>query len=65
MPTKYRIETGSFAAYRTAPSQVEAMKLLYFRMKGADRSLRGKRFADATASWTCTPARRQPRRARG
>ncbi len=63
MPTKFRIETGSFAAYRTAPSQVEAMKLLYFRMRGAGRFPRGTRFANATSSWMCTPARRQPRRA--
>lgn len=61
MITKYRIETGGFAAYRKAPSQVEAMKLLYYRMKGKDRSLHGMRFADATASWICTPATRQPR----
>lgn len=61
---KYRIETGSFAAYRRARGQAEAMKLLYFRMRGAGRFPRGARFANATASWTCTPARRQPKGAR-
>lgn len=63
MTVKYRIETGGFAAYRRAQGQVEAMKLLYFRMRGAGRFPRGARFANATASWVCTPAARQPRRA--
>ena len=62
---KYRIETGSFTAYRSASSGEQAVKLLYFQIKAAERgkvrSLRGRKLADATASWRCSLATRQPR----
>ena len=62
MITKFRIQTDQgFAAYRKSTGEVEAMKLLYFRMKGQGRYPRGTRFVDATASWSAMVANRQPK----